>query len=600
MKRLLPVFISTLLGLVLTQPVLAYEEADVQELLMASSCQRCDLSFADLTKADLAFSNLTAANLRGATLRETNFDGANLSNTDLRWADFSGAVLSRADLRGADLSVADLEGSNLRGANLSGANLNRVDLGGMNLSGINFTGATLTGSILSNTNLRDADMSGADLTGSTLRGSDLRNAKLGGANLRGVNLTEVNLTGANFDLEGYRPIEKSIVVKKISSCAGITSFALEGDSHYMTSKTGRLYVGGIGEFTDYEEYVRSYPDLLAAYNKGKDQTIEDFGKWHWQTHGHLEHRRLPDCEVGLNLTSDSSFIDGDEAGLLSVVTKDNSIYISYTTQEDPSTEELFLVIDEYSRELSKIRTVKKIPLTAATHLAGTLLFDKFGKLYISVGDGGGNDPNEQAQDLHSLKGKIFRMDVSKADPELEVVAYGLRNPWKYYIDGQDRMFIGDVGGLLESVYVLDKLYPTSSANLGWPIFVGTKKRKDRPLQLEEIVSPIYEYRHHSEFGRAVIGGIFLEDMGVYLFGDFLGNLRLLKERQNGKWDEVHYQKIANSIYSFGYDRKNNKIYTSDSKGVYELEISMAAITSIPRVVLCRTIMSDGTINNSSC
>jgi len=50
-----------------------------------------------------------------------------------------------------------------------------------------------------------------------------------------------------------------------------------------------------------------------------------------------------------------------------------------------------------------------------------------------------------AQNLKSLKGKILRLDVSKLKQEPEIVAYGLRNPWKVSIDSKNRMFIGDCG-----------------------------------------------------------------------------------------------------------------------------------------------------------
>jgi len=49
------------------------------------------------------------------------------------------------------------------------------------------------------------------------------------------------------------------------------------------------------------------------------------------------------------------------------------------------------------------------------------------------------------QNLKSLRGKILRLDVSKLKLEPEIVAYGLRNPWKVSIDSKNRMFIGDCG-----------------------------------------------------------------------------------------------------------------------------------------------------------
>ena len=75
-----------------------------------------------------------------------------------------------------------------------------------------------------------------------------------------------------------------------------------------------------------------------------------------------------------------------------------------------------------------------------------------------------------------MLGKILRIDVSEIDPEPEVVAYGLRNPWKISIDLEQRMFIGDCGeDDVESVYLLEDLDPKKPYNLGWPVFEGREK-----------------------------------------------------------------------------------------------------------------------------
>ena len=47
---------------------------------------------------------------------------------------------------------------------------------------------------------------------------------------------------------------------------------------------------------NYSEYVQKYPDLMAHYNKnvaGSGKTIEQWGKQHWDAHGHKENRSMP-------------------------------------------------------------------------------------------------------------------------------------------------------------------------------------------------------------------------------------------------------------------------------------------------------------------
>ena len=67
----------------------------------------------------------------------------------------------------------------------------------------------------------------------------------------------------------------------------------------------------------------------------------------------------------------------------------------------------------------------------------------------------------------------------------------------------------------------------------WPIFEGTERRRVDPLAFQDTLAPIYQYRHYSGVGACVIGGFFLEDLEVYIFGDIFGNVRLLKKLKNG-------------------------------------------------------------------
>ena len=48
--------------------------------------------------------------------------------------------------------------------------------------------------------------------------------------------------------------------------------------------------------TPYGNYVRNYPDLMANFqnpNQTGYQNIQDYGKWHWLSHGQGEGRTLP-------------------------------------------------------------------------------------------------------------------------------------------------------------------------------------------------------------------------------------------------------------------------------------------------------------------
>jgi uncharacterized protein YjbI with pentapeptide repeats len=563
---------SFFIGLTLNQLALAYDIVDLNKLLDTNLCRRCDLSGANLSgaklngvemhKANLKSVNLNRAELRGAILRRANLIDANLIEADLREAKLSGAFLTGATLKGATLNQANLTHTDLvdtnlieadvseailLGADLSGANLSHANMRGVNLSGANFTGSNLSG----------VDLTGAYLYGSTMIKANLRGANFENAKLSGINFTDSNLKGANLGIgkveeAGWSPEINQISIKEIGVYGEVTDFDLNGDTHYLTSRSGKLY------------------ELKQGLSK-----------------------------VLLDLSKDQQFLNKDEVGLLSVVSNNQLIYISYAIQEDDDDESMFLVVDEYTNKMRKIRRVAKINTASSSHVAGTLAFDSFGKLYLSVGDG--SDPEHQPQNLQSLLGKILRFDVSKARPEPEIVAYGLRNPWKFSIDGRNRMFIGDVGSQIkESVYLLEDLYPAAPHNLGWPVFEGTTRIGNSPFKLDDTLLPIFEYRNESPLGIAVIGGFYLDDNDVYLFGDLLGNLRLLKKQMDDKWYEIHFQKTSNMIWSFGYDSRTKKSYMSGAEKIFELEILNKRINRFSSVIFCRTTMPDGVVNNSGC
>jgi hypothetical protein len=524
---------------VTSQLVLGYSDSDIQQLFETNTCERCDLS------------------------------AAYLNNSDLK----------NANLSGADLSYADFSRSNLNGANLTDAYLYQTKLVGV----------------------------------------DLKGANLSVAKLSGVNLTEANLQGATFSLgknQWGRSVYKKpkIAIQVEGDYPEITSFDLSSNSKYMTSKSGKLYKSEKGESPRYGDYVRSYSDLVATYEiykksvrtkllriLSKDLSIDEWGKRHWEVYGQEENRILstfPEFDIVLDLKEIPNFRSDEEVGLLSVVVRDDLVYLSYTIREGgDSRRNVYLVVDEFSETLDKIRTIFKVNTASFSHVAGTLAFDDSGNLYVSVGEG--RISEYESQKIDSLLGKIIRIDVSKSGLEPKVIAYGLRNPWKFSIDSKDRMFIGDCGeDDVESVYLLEDLDPETPYNLGWPVFEGTKRRLDNSLELSDTLAPIYEYIHHSGGRGCVIGGFYIEEVNSYLFGDYVGRLRLLKEN-NQQWQEIHFQKSP-EVLSFGVDINSKSIFMSDWDKVYQLVIEKEEIYSYPWVIVCNTTMPDGTVSNAGC
>ena len=485
---------------------------------------------------------------------------------------FIGLTLSQCVFAQSNAELRQiLETNSCERCNLPEATLTNLDLKGINLKGANLSGADLSGSDLTGANLTDTYLYGAKLVHTNLESAKLFGARISGADLTDANLrdAEINLPTDWWDQSSSR--ETRILFRREGDYPEITSFDLNRNPKYLTSKSGKLYRSIKAESTKFGNYVRRYSDLLAAYKKSSGITIDEWGKRHWEKWGQYNQNRhlytLPNFEVVLDLNDDPKFRSDLEVGLLSVVTIDDLIYLSYTIIEGgDSLENVYLVVDEYSETLEKIRTIIRIRVASFSHVAGTLVTDQSGKLYLSVGEGGLSE--YASQNMDSLLGKILRIDVSQADPMPEIIAYGLRNPWKFSIDLENRMFIGDCGEVkVESVYLLRDLHPSMPYNLGWPVFEGTEIREERSLQFEDTLSPIYEYWHFDK-GACVIGGFFIDELNVYLFGDYVGKARLLKEK-NHQWEEIHIQE-ARGVLSYGMNINTGEIYFSGWESIYRV------------------------------
>jgi glucose/arabinose dehydrogenase len=226
------------------------------------------------------------------------------------------------------------------------------------------------------------------------------------------------------------------------------------------------------------------------------------------------------------------------------------------------------------------------------HNGGNLVFGPDKMLWIGMGDSGGaGDPNDNAQSLGTLFGKILRIDprpsggrpytippdnpfVGRAGARPEIWAYGLRNPWRYSFDrSTGDLWIGDVG---QSAWEeVDFLAAGSGrgANLGWARLEGNHPFKGAAPP--GAVGPIYEYR--TSDGCAVTGGYVYRGTripglaGAYLFGDFC-NGRVVGMRQRGG-ARVELQDLGvriSNLESFG-EGPDDELY------VFSLDGSVARI-----------------------
>ncbi len=237
--------------------------------------------------------------------------------------------------------------------------------------------------------------------------------------------------------------------------------------------------------------------------------------------------------------------------------------------------------DPNKADMDSARVIQHVDFPYCNHHGGKIAFGPDGYLYHGVGDGGWEgDVISAGQDLHTLLGKMLRIDVNSRTPDRpynipasnpfitlpqqmvlfgvselafskihpkakpEIWAYGLRNPWTFSFDRKTGDFyIADIG---QNHWEEINFQPAGSKggeNYGWKLMGGSHPF---PIELEKGaprvgVLPIAEYSHVDQ-GICVIGlGVYRgKDYpsldGVYFTADWgSGKVWGLKRDAAGKW-----------------------------------------------------------------
>ena len=223
-----------------------------------------------------------------------------------------------------------------------------------------------------------------------------------------------------------------------------------------------------------------------------------------------------------------------EAGLLSLVfdsdfKRNRTLYVAYAGLDRRLHIDQFHVAPAGDKVESGRREVLSISHPNFVHWGGQLAFGPDGRLYLGTGDGGPPYPiPDTAEDPDSLLGKMLRIDPGRG--RAEVVAMGLRNPWRFSFDRKTGdVWIGDVGDNSQEEIDHVAFDDLDGADFGWPALEGSAKAKtDYPAPADPI-SPALTYERTGEEDDpfcAVTGGYVVRDhdltslAGRYLFADF--------------------------------------------------------------------------------
>jgi glucose/arabinose dehydrogenase len=309
----------------------------------------------------------------------------------------------------------------------------------------------------------------------------------------------------------------------------------------------------------------------------------------------------------LNLTGPVK--SGGEQGLLSLAfapdyASSGRFYVFYTA-DSPSGE---LIVAEYRRSANPDvadpvgRIVLAIPHpTFTNHNGGQLQFGPDGYLYIATGDGGGgDDPDDNGQDLNALLGKLLRIDprlgpngepytvpgtnpfVGQAGRRPEIWSYGLRNPWRFSFDRvTGDLTVADVGQneWEEIDFVPAGARAGGATNFGWDCFEGRHDYGNDPPWCSPRPSnhtrPVHEYDHSR--GCSITGGYVVRDpelpalAGRYVYGDFCdGDIWSVVLSSPDATGDAPTGLNVESLSSFGEDACSRVYAVSRDGTVYRL------------------------------
>jgi glucose/sorbosone dehydrogenase len=318
--------------------------------------------------------------------------------------------------------------------------------------------------------------------------------------------------------------------------------------------------------------------------------------------------------LGPGQTSPRIFLDitakvlsGGERGLLGLafhpqIEPGRRFYVSYTRQPDGA-----VVIAEYrvsTQDANVADTAEKevlvIPHPFENHNGGMLEFGPDDFLYISLGDGGDAfDPDNRAQDINQLMGKILRIDVDTPndtqpysspstnpfvgrDGANEIWVYGLRNPWRFSFDRETgELYVGDVGqDGTEEIDILN-----GGDNAGWRVFEASQCTNVDGCDSSGYVFPITEYSHN--VGRCSVTGGYVYrgrraslPFGSYVYGDYCsGEIFVLENGANSVALDTTFW-----ISSFGEDEAG-EILVVDRRGGAVYRIAAVAPAAPPQLTL---------------
>jgi glucose/arabinose dehydrogenase len=276
-------------------------------------------------------------------------------------------------------------------------------------------------------------------------------------------------------------------------------------------------------------------------------------------------------------------VSGGEQGLLGLAfhpnyRRNHRFYVNYTDKRGDTR-----VVEFRSRRGRGVKTTARqllfVDQPYANHNGGELQFDRHGLLYVGMGDGGSaGDPGNRAQNPRQRLGKLLRINPLRRGGGWQMIALGLRNPWRFSFDrANGDLYIGDVGqGNWEEIDYRPAASISTLANYGWRAFEGRARYSNTSLGPGQLVSPIYVY-NHSDNNCSVTGGYVYRGhavpaaVGRYFFGDYCSGIVWSLRVENGQAVDVRREPFrVGSLTSFGEDVSGELYFATGNGRIYKL------------------------------
>ncbi len=300
--------------------------------------------------------------------------------------------------------------------------------------------------------------------------------------------------------------------------------------------------------------------------------------------------------VFLNIANKVSSCGGEE-GLLGLAfhpqyASNRYFYVNYTAPNPRRT-----VVGRYSvgpgnpnraDSLSEFKIIE-INQPFSNHNGGMLLFGLDGYHNIGMGDGGSaGDPQNNAQNLSSLLGKMLRINVDTTTASTsygippdnpfkgnaqgyreEIWAWGLRNPWRFSQDPiTGQMWAGDVGqNAWEEIDLI-----SGRKNYGWRTMEGAHcYNPPAGCNQDGLTLPVKEYANAGQDCSVTGGYVYRgtsrpELVGAYIYADYCsGKIWMFRYQDGTVTSDTLLIDAPFTISSFGEDQ-NNELYICNYSG----------------------------------